>query len=282
MITNIAQFLRYQAFVSGCDDGASVSGASHKVVDWNQSEIHRNATNFIESSFSAVQSGKRIIGSRQMGTVILVALQFFGNLAARLLVRLSWIGALGGVFVGFRKIVQPWMDSRLATSEWERQRHREVSTLDKNQNNDDFVDSGAAQRYFSANRARILHHFEGSTQHVDGSFDWYAQWEEWARQQWTQQQTQQNSQASGQQQQHQQQQKQQRPPRKANQSAKSDFKWDFNPDDPYVFYSSLCLAVCYLIISYSYVYTSIRYSVLGIHRGASKTEISAAFRKQIM
>jgi hypothetical protein len=35
-------------------------------------------------------------------------LQFFGSLAARLLLRLPLIGALGGAFVGFRKIIQPW------------------------------------------------------------------------------------------------------------------------------------------------------------------------------
>jgi hypothetical protein len=55
-----------------------------------------------------VQHGLRIVGGRQIGTIIVVALQFFGSLAARLLLRLPLIGAIGGAFVGFRKIVQPW------------------------------------------------------------------------------------------------------------------------------------------------------------------------------
>jgi hypothetical protein len=102
---------RYHAFVSGCDDGAAVSGISHKVFDidhTNLSNVSTHATGFLSTAIAYAQYGLRILGGRQIGTIIVVALQFFGSLAARLLIRLPLIGAIGGAFVGFRKIVRPW------------------------------------------------------------------------------------------------------------------------------------------------------------------------------
>lgn len=102
---------RYQAFISGCDDGAAVSGVSHKVFDvdpTNVSRVSAHATGYLSTALNFVQSAARLLGGRQIGTLIVVALQFFGSLAARLLLRLPLIGAIGGAFVGFRKIIQPW------------------------------------------------------------------------------------------------------------------------------------------------------------------------------
>jgi hypothetical protein len=129
---------------------------------------------------------------------------------------------------------------------------------------DDFVDSGAAQRYFQANRDKILRQLSGEHEHDQGNFDWYTDWEKWARQQWEKQQRQQQQwhqqqqqyQGSYDRQQTYQQQQQQQQQRRKREKPKVDYQWDFDVNDPY--------------------------SVLGIKRGASKEEVSAAFRKQMM
>jgi hypothetical protein len=157
----------------------------------------------------------------------MVVLQLFGNLAARLLLRVPVIGLLGGVFVGFRKVIQPWMENRSASADWERQREHEAYMEDRFDHIDDFVDSGGAKRYFQANRGRILAHLSGENTHKQGEYDWYKDWEEWARRQWEQQQTQQTYQQSSQQTRQQQQQQ----PRSRS-KPKPDYQWDFNPNDP--------------------------------------------------
>jgi hypothetical protein len=185
------------------------------------------ATNLASDAMAAVQNAARIFGSRQIGTFIVIALQFFGSLVARLLLRIPLIGAVGGAFVGFRKIVQPWMDNRVATAEWERQRAHEASVRGGMDHEDDFVDTGPAQRYFNANRARILNHLGGSSEHAAGAFDWYAEWEKWARQQWQQQQQQQQGSNANQR-------RDQQSGRPSQQGRSSAYKWDFDPNDPYV------------------------------------------------
>jgi hypothetical protein len=178
---------------------------------------------------AAVQNAARIFGSRQIGTFIVIALQFFGSLVARLLLRIPLIGAIGGAFVGFRKIVQPWMDNRVATAEWERQRAHEASVRGGLDHEDDFVDTGPAQRYFNANRVRILNHLGGSSEHATGAFDWYAEWGKWAQQQWQQQQQQQQQPGSNANQR-----RDQQSGRPSQQGRSSAYKWDFDPNDPYV------------------------------------------------
>ena len=88
---------------------------------------------------------------------------------------------------------------------------------------------------------------------MQGNFTWYHQWEEWARQNFQQQAQQQwyeERQQGGQKAQ------QQTGRRRPEPSNKRDYKWDFNPNDPY--------------------------SVLGIKRGASKSEVSEAFRREML
>ena len=98
---------RYQAFVSGCDNGAAVAGVSHKIFEMNQVDMGQ-ASGFLSSVVAAVKHGLRVLGGRQIGTLIVIAFQFFGNILARLLMRVPLIGAIGGAFVGFRKIIRPW------------------------------------------------------------------------------------------------------------------------------------------------------------------------------
>jgi len=133
------------------------------------------------------------------------------------------------VFVGFRKVVQPFLAKRKDTAEWERQREHESIMEDRVKYGDDFVDSGSAQRYFRSNRGRILRYLSGEYEHEQGTYDWYQQWEEWARRQWEQQKQQQGFYQQQQQQTYQQQQQRQQRPR---QKPKPDFQWDFDPNDP--------------------------------------------------
>lgn len=104
-------YTRYEAFVSGCDEGAQVSGISHKIFDMDTSNVSKastHASSLLSTGITYIQHGLRIFGGRQIGTIIVVSIQFFGSLAARLLMRLPLIGVLGGAFVGFRKIIRPW------------------------------------------------------------------------------------------------------------------------------------------------------------------------------
>lgn len=219
--------IEYRAFVSGCDAGAGVSGISHTVFEVSSQDVHQTSRSFLNQAWSAAQTGSRVLGPRQFGTFFVFLLKMFGSLAARLLLRIPIVGLLGGVFVGFRKVVQPWMDNRWASADWERQREHEAYMDDRFDHIDDFVDSGAAKRYFQANRGRVLSHLSGEHEHKEGEFEWFKEWEEWARRQWEQQQQQQTYQ-QGQQGQQTYQQQRTRP----GQKAKPDYQWDFDPNDP--------------------------------------------------
>lgn len=239
----------YKSFISGCDAGAGVSGVSHTVLNQQAAD----ASNSFLSNVS--QFGMRILRNRHLAGRLIVLLQLFGNLFARVLTRLPLIGAIGGAFVGFRKIIRPWMENRFASAAWEREREHESIEKEYPEHADDFVDNGSAKRYYMNNKDDILRKLSGEAEHSQGEYDWYKEWEEWARRQYSQQQ--QHQQAYGQQY-GQRQQQQQQYQRQQQQQKKSQpkYKWDFNPDDPY--------------------------SVLGIKRGATKKEVSAAFRKEML
>jgi hypothetical protein len=171
--------------------------------------------------------------------------------------RLPAVAFLGSIVVGFRKVLYPWLDHRHASAEWERQREREAAGGEQTLHTDDFDDvRGTAKRYFETNKARILRTLGGENDHHRGDFDWYKEWEEWARRQYEQQAQQQGGYQRQQQQQQQQQQQTYNQQRKQRPAQKTEYKWDFDPNDPY--------------------------SVLGIHRGATKAEVSAAFRREML
>ena len=243
---------QYTAFVSGCDAGAGVSSVSHTVL--NQ-DVQQASNTFLSN---ASQFGMRLLSNRQLIGRLVVLLQLFGNVFARILMRLPLIGAIGGAFVGFRKIIRPWMDNKFASASWEREREHESIESKYPERADDFVDNGSAKRYYQKNREEILRHLSGEAAHEEGENDWYKEWEEWARKQYERQQQaygQQYGYSQRQQQQQQQQQEYQRQQQKQK-KAPPKYKWDFNPDDPY--------------------------SVLGIKRGATKKEVSEAFRREML
>lgn len=253
--------IEYQAFLSGCDDGAGVSGADHQLWGSNATSGLPSTHSFLSGVSSAAQFGSRVLGPRGVGTILMVALQFLGSIAARVLLRIPPIAVLGSIFVGFRKIIYPWIDHRFASAEWERQREREATGGEYASPIDDFDDiRGNAKRYYDKNKARIIRELSGENEHQSGDYDWYKDWEEWARRQYDQQARQQGY--SSQQQQtygrQQQQQQQQTYGRQQSKQAKKkpEYKWDFDPNDPY--------------------------SILGIRRGATKSEVSAAFRREML
>jgi len=240
----------YKAFVSGCDAGAGVSSVSHTVLNQDA----QNASNSFLSGVS--HFGMRILGNRHLASRLIILLQLFGNVFARLLSRLPLFGLVGGAFVGFRKIVQPWMDNKFASAAWEREREHESLESKYPEQADDFVDSGSAKRYFQNNKDAILRALSGEADHEEGEYDWYKEWEEWARRQYAQQQQQQQQRYGGYGQQYGQQQQEYQRQQQQQKKAPPKYKWDFNPNDPY--------------------------SVLGIKRGATKKEVSAAFRKEML
>jgi hypothetical protein len=232
--------MEYRAFVSGCDAAAKVSGVSHKVFSLSNDEIRKASNSFLSGAFKGVRVVAR---DRNLMATAVIFLQFVASWVARILMRVPVIGILGGAFVGFRKIIQPWMDNRWATAEWERQREHEA-IMDDTHHDDvdrtDFFDDGSAERFFWGNRARILRHLSGEVKHDHGDFDWYSDWEKWARQQWEQQQ-----------QQGQQQQTDQRQRVKYQQKSKPKYQWEFDQNDPYVTTPKVYFAVPLHIVACS-------------------------------
>jgi len=207
--------MEFRAFVSGCDTAAEPSGISHQVFSISPETMQ-------QASSTLFQGANMVSQSRQLAPFLFTALQLFASTLGRLLVRIPLIGVVGGAAVGFRKIVQPWMDNRWATAEWERQREYDAYP-DDTAFKSDFEDGGAAERYFRRNKERILRHLSGDTDHSQGSYEWFGEWEAWARRQWEQEN--QSTWNQGYQQQQQQQSSRQS-------SRRSDFQWNFDVNDP--------------------------------------------------
>ena len=270
----------YRAFLSGCDAGSGVSGVSHRALPFSSEDV----TDASNSFMSGVQSLARV--ARGIGPApLMLALNFIINVASRVLARIPIISVLGAGFVAFKKIAKPWYDNRVAGAEWERQRENEKYMADHDDHADDFFDSsGKARSYFQRNRIAIRRYLSGEQEHDEGSYNWYQKWEEWAKEQYEKQRQaaeeaqrayerasgtgyqrqgrEQESYRRQQQQQQQQQQWQRERTRSAGgarqQQAKKkpEYVWDFNPNDPY--------------------------SVLGLKRGATKSEVSQAFRREML
>ena len=266
--------LEYRAFLSGCDKGAAVSGVSHRLmgdvggISGGDQQFHRTSQDFVSQMIAQSSNILRVTNLpfilRVLGPLLRPVLSVAVLVFTRVFAMVPVLGVAGGLFAGFRKIIQPWMDHRSATAEWERQRQHEALMGETGHHQDtqddfrmnDFTDStGTAKKYFTRRRESILRHLSGDHTHTEGSYDWYKDWQEWARQQWDQQQQQQTQQQTYQQQQ-QYHQQQQRTRTARQQPKKPEFHWDFDPNDPY--------------------------SVLGIRRGATKAQVSEAFRKEML
>lgn len=243
--------LEYRAFVSGCDKAAPVAGVSHQVFGeynlFKTPEFHQHSRNFLTWSSGMIRLESLPFLLRLVRPVL--TLFWFGLM--RIWSSIPLFGVATGVLAGYRKILQPWMDARSASAEWERQREHEARMEEEEiSHRDDFHDSGNARSYFYAHRHRILQHLGGTYEHEEGEYDWYRDWQKWAEQQWREQ--------SRSQQQYQQHTGTNQGSSYQRQQRKEDkkFHWEFDESDPY--------------------------SVLGIERGATKQEVSDAFRKQML
>jgi hypothetical protein len=245
--------LEYRAFVSGCDQGAAVAGVSHQILGGDNMflnpEYHQAARNFLAQPLNAIMRRPGLVAPL-FGRLVTAAWFLF----VRAWTKIPIIGLLVGSLAGYRKVYQPWMDNQRASAEWERQRENEAQMEDDDPifhqpNDNDFVDrNGTARSYFYRNRTRILNDLGGDApEHEQGQYGWFEEWQEWSKKQWGQ------NQAYQQQQQQQQQQRQQT---SGQQRSQGDYHWDFDPNDPY--------------------------SVLGLRRGASKEQVSQAFRTQML
>eukprot|EP00977_Amphora_coffeiformis_P000490 scaffold118_cov185-Amphora_coffeaeformis.AAC.10 len=254
----------YQAFVSGADQGAAVSGVSHQLWETTPRTTQQQQQ-FAQSSFGAIrrvmvtlQNAANVLGPRNIGVLLVSILQIGVSVLGRLLLRIPILAAAAGVWIGIRKVLWPYFTNRAAAADWERERQFDATFAEKIRG-DDFDDTtGTAERFFQRNRAAILRALAGEHEHGKGDFDWYDDWMEWARRVYEKEQ-----QGFEQQQQQYQQSQQEQYFRQGQRStsqqqtrSKDEYQWDFDPNDPY--------------------------SVLKISPTASKKEISQAFRREML
>lgn len=276
--------ISYRAFISACDGSIGVSGTSHTTTFSKGSagdQVIGGARSFLSDMVSRNPTNGLARMLRTVGFRVNLALpltSWFARVGAKVLVllatRLHIVALAGGILMGYRKLVRPFVSDREAGAEWERQRVHEAQSPDS-YHEDSFRDTGIAKRYFEKHQRRILRALreeEGRGAETDGQ-EWYSQWEQWAREQFEQAQRHayQEQQEFYRQQQHgrgesrgdhnegtrhRQQQRRSRRSMDQEQAKKKEYDWDFDPSDPY--------------------------SVLGIKRGATKDEVSKAFRREML
>ena len=176
--------LEYRAFVSGCDRSAPVGGVSHQLFGdhnmFNSPEFHESSRNFLSQVSTGASQLLRRFNLPMLIWIFRPLATVFWFIILRIWAAFPLIGAAGGAFAGFRKIVQPWMDNRRATADWERQRQHEAEMKEDRdiQSMNDFEDfSGNASKYFYENKEQILRSLSGEFDHEEGDFDWYADWQ---------------------------------------------------------------------------------------------------------
>mmetsp|Transcript_18587 Transcript_18587/g.51879 ORF Transcript_18587/g.51879 Transcript_18587/m.51879 type:complete len:539 (-) Transcript_18587:1657-3273(-) len=192
--------LEYQAFVSGCDTSAPVGGVSHQIFESNETsgglshEIYRSSRNLLMRLSRGAYELVAFLGQKHIipfhyhiGAFLSPWLKTVFSFSWFILLRL-WaaspvVGVVGGLFAGFRKVLQPWMDNKEANADWERQRQREAEMTEgeddasNKYNMNDFHDiTGRARKFFNQNRNTILRSLSGDVKHEEGDFDWYADW----------------------------------------------------------------------------------------------------------
>jgi hypothetical protein len=176
--------LEYKAYVSGCDRNAPVGGVSHQLFGdhnmFNNPEFHQSSRNFLTQVSSGATQLLRRFNLPVLIWIFRPFVTVFWFILLRLWTAFPVIGAAGGLFAGFRKIIQPWMDERKANAEWERQRvHEAEMKEDKDTHSmNDFEElSGNARNYFNRNRQHILRSLSGEYVHGEGDYNWYADWQ---------------------------------------------------------------------------------------------------------
>ncbi len=265
--------ISYRAVISGCDPHANVSGVSHSAFGAGGGRALSFLSDLPRRVAPAAAGALQFFGPRPLLALARAALVVL----SRAIATVPIAGVLGGgaFVIAWRKLLKPYVDDRTATAEWERRREHESRKSAHDVHEDSFRDDGAARAYFLSNEERILKCLRGEEEegrdNRDDQRQWYAQWEEWAREQWEKVQREawraqeefhrQRGQGRTENQYHQQsrqrQRQQQQGRRQYKQARKDDdFKWDFDESDPW--------------------------SVLGLPRNSSKEELSKAFRREML
>ena len=177
--------LEYRAFVSGCDPNAPVGGVSHQIFGNNaffsDPVFHQESRNFLSTVSDRASTLLRRFNFPMLIWIFRPFVTVFWFIFLRLWAAFPIVGAAGGLFAGFRKIVKPWMDSRRASADWERQREHESEMTEDAESvrgMNDFEDlSGSARKYFNRHKTQILRSLSGEFEHEEGDFDWYTDWQ---------------------------------------------------------------------------------------------------------
>jgi hypothetical protein len=106
--------LEYRAFVSGCDQAAPVAGVSHQLWGDNnmfdRPEFHQASRDFLSTTVGgAVRVQQAIPVLMSLFRPLLSGVYF---LLLRVWAKIPILGIAGGLFAGFRKVYQPYMDDR--------------------------------------------------------------------------------------------------------------------------------------------------------------------------
>jgi len=248
--------LAFEAFLSGCDPYSSVSGVSHVTIS-NPflSPSSKQASDFFQKTFSSDLLRRIIDNTRLEGlaTIGFTFINYFLKTTVKLMARFHIIGIVGSAgFITFRKLIKPWMDSKTATAEWERQRLHEAQMHKHGEKvyTSHFTDDGSASRYFHQNRSRILNHLRGQTE--EDTENLYGKWWEYVKRQAQQQQQQQQARRTSSGAERKEQDKRQR----EHQRRQETHDEVEDSTDPY--------------------------KILGIQRSATMSEISQAFRREML
>lgn len=180
--------LEYRAFVSGCDTSAPVGGVSHQIFSTTNNnssteglspEFYRSSRNLLVQLSSGASYLLRTVNLPVLLTIFRPLFSLLWFLLIRIGTATPVLGVFGGLFAGFRKVLQPWMDNRKASAEWERQRRHEADNSDHEQYTmNEFDDiSGKARAHFLRNKEAILRSLSGDATHKEGTFGWYSEWQ---------------------------------------------------------------------------------------------------------
>jgi hypothetical protein len=196
-----------------------------------------------------------------LATLGFTFINYFLKTAVKLMTRFHIIGIVGSAgFITFRKLIKPWMDSKTASAEWARQRLHEAQMHDHGERvyTSHFTDDGSAARYFYQNKTRILNHLRGSLE--DDTESVYSKWWEYVKRQAQQQQQ------TYQQQQQTYQQGSRRRTTGAQQEERGKGQRESRQQQPRGASGD----------------TEDPYTIIGVKRGATMTEISQAFRREML
>eukprot|EP00814_Leptocylindrus_danicus_P001005 CAMPEP_0116009610 /NCGR_PEP_ID=MMETSP0321-20121206/3529_1 /TAXON_ID=163516 /ORGANISM="Leptocylindrus danicus var. danicus, Strain B650" /LENGTH=545 /DNA_ID=CAMNT_0003478593 /DNA_START=165 /DNA_END=1803 /DNA_ORIENTATION=+ len=262
--------VEYRAFVSGCDPNTTVSGISHSAFASSTSETIDTATGIVaRGAHSLFRHVTQVVGFSYALNSLHRPMLWLTKSILGVVSRFPIVTAAAGGFALYRKFMRPYLEHVVSKDEWEKQREREAGGMQDDyawSHRNSFRDDGSAKAYFERNREAILRHLsgEGSADQPKSNFyTFYQQFEEYQRaaerqgreeynayreQEWFEEQTRGFYSEYGEKNKSQVKKK-----RTKQQQATTNVSMEQDP-----------------------------YDLLGVKRGATKEEVSRAFRKEMM